>query len=272
MAVDVEPEWGAAESRGAVVRRAVLSFVLDHLVWLVLFIVLAVLSLTIDRFFQVGIFVNIAKQATFVGVISIGLAMVLISGHLDLSNESVMAFAAMFTAWLVATGGPPALGLAIHPGLVLLIALSIGAGVGLLNGVLVVKVKINAFIVTLATWMIFRGLVHVVSGGRTPRSLPDPWRNIALTNLPIPTPWGTLALPLFIVILVLTFVFFSFILERTQFGRYIYLIGGNATHHRQSVPQITWSAPKYLMFLPRRCMHITGWCTASVPKAEPISG
>lgn len=229
MAVGVEPEWGVAESRAAAGRRAVLSFILDHLVWFVLLIVLIVLSLTIDRFFQVGIFLNIAKQATFVGVIAIGLAMVLISGHLDLSNESVMAFSAMFAAWLVATGGPPALGLGIHPALVLAIALGIGAGVGLLNGVLVVKVKINAFIVTLATWMIFRGLVHVVSGGRTPRSLPDPWRSVALTNLPIPTPWGTLALPLFIVILVLTFVLFSFVLERTKFGRYIYLIGGNAT-------------------------------------------
>ena len=47
-----------------------------------------------------------------------------------------------------------------------------------MEAVLVVKVKINAFIVTLATWMIFRGLVHVMSGGRTPRSLPDPWRNM----------------------------------------------------------------------------------------------
>lgn len=228
MVVGVEPNLGV-DQNAPFGRRAILSFVLDHLVWFVLLIVLVVLSLTIDKFFQVGIFLNIAKQATFVGVIAIGLAMVLISGHLDLSNESVMAFAAMFTAWLVATGGPPALGLDIHPALILLLALAIGGSVGLLNGVLVVKVKINAFIVTLATWMIFRGLVHVVSGGRTPRGLPDPWRDIALTNLPVPTPWGTLAVPLFIVILVLTFVFFSFVLERTQFGRYIYLIGGNAT-------------------------------------------
>ncbi len=229
MAVGAETEWGATEGKGPLGRRAILSFLLDHLVWFVLLIGLVVLSTTIDKFFQVGIFLNIAKQATFVGVMAIGLAMVLISGHLDLSNESVMAFAAMFTAWLVATGGPPALGLGIHPALILLIALAIGAAVGWLNGVLVVKVKINAFIVTLATWMIFRGLVHVVSGGRTPRSLPDLWRGVALTNLPIPTPWGTLAVPLFIVILVLTFVFFSFVLERTQFGRYIYLIGGNTT-------------------------------------------
>ncbi len=229
MAVGTDTNWQAEADRRTPSQRAILSFLLEHLVWFILLGVLVVLSLTIENFFQIGIFLNIVKQATFVGVIAIGLAMVLIAGHLDLSNESVMAFAAMFAAWLVATGGPPALGLGIHPALIFILALGIGAAVGLLNGVLVVKVKINAFIVTLATWMIFRGLVHVVSGGRTPRSLPDPWRGVALTNLPVPTPWGVLAVPLFIVILILTFVLFSFILERTRFGRYIYLIGGNAT-------------------------------------------
>ena len=209
-------------------RRTLLTFLLEHLVWFILLAVLAALSLTIDHFFQIGIFLNIAKQATFVGVIAVGLAMVLIAGHLDLSNESVMAFAAMFSAWLVATGGPPALGLDIHPILVFAIAIATGAAIGLMNGVLVVKVRINAFIVTLATWMIFRGMVHVVSGGRTPRSLPDPWRAVALTSIPAPTPWGTVEVPLFIAILVATFLYFSFVLERTRFGRYIYLIGGNA--------------------------------------------
>jgi ribose transport system permease protein len=208
-------------------RVAVVTFILEHLVWFILLGALVVLSATIDNFFQIGIFLNIAKQATFVGIIAIGLAMVMIAGHLDLSNESVMAFAAMFGAWLVATGGPPALGLAISPVLILFLALGLGGGVGLLNGVLVVKAKINAFIVTLATWMIFRGMVHVVSGGRTPRSLPDLWRDVALTNLPLPTPWGTVLIPMFILILIACFVLFSFILERTRFGRHVYLIGGD---------------------------------------------
>lgn len=237
MAVGIETGLSLTDRRGPRRRRALLSFILDHLVWFILLAVLVVLSAAVDNFFQVGIFLNIAKQGTFVGVISIGLAMVLISGHLDLSNESVMAFAAMFGAWLVATGGPPALGLGIHPLLIFVLALAIGAAIGLLNGVLVVKAKISAFIVTLATWMIFRGLVHVVSGGRTPRSMPDLWRSVAVTSVAIPTPWGTLDLPLFIVILVATFVLFSFLLERTRFGRYIYLIGGNSTApYRAGIP------------------------------------
>lgn len=209
-------------------RRAVISFVLEHLVWFILATVLIVLSLGVDNFFQINIFLNIGKQATFVGVIAIGLAMVIISGHLDLSNESVMAFAGMAGAMLVATGGPPALGLEIHPILILLLTIAIGAAIGFVNGFLVVKAQINAFIVTLATWMIFRGFVHVVSGGRTPRGLPDGWRFVAY-NIPIPLPGGgTLQFPWFILILLACFVVFAFILGRTRFGRYVYLIGGDA--------------------------------------------
>jgi len=205
-------------------RRAIVTFVLEHLVWFILAAVLLVLSFGVDNFFQINIFSNIAKQATFVGVMAIGLAMVMIAGHLDLSSESVMAFAGMSGAMLVATGGPPALGLAIHPVFILLLTVGIGAAIGFINGFLVVKAKINAFIVTLATWMIFRGFVHVVSGGRTPRSLPDLWRGIAM---PIPLPWVPPQVSWFTLILIAAFLLFGFILGRTRFGRYVYLIGGD---------------------------------------------
>lgn len=224
---DARPHPDTETHRSDPGRRAAIGFVLDHLVWFILAMVLLVLSLGVDGFFQINIFLNIGKQATFVGIIAIGLAMVIISGHLDLSNESVMAFAGMAGAMLVATGGPPALGLEIHPAFVLVLAIGIGGAIGFLNGFLVVKARINAFIVTLATWMIFRGFVHVVSGGRTPRGLPDAWRFVAY-NIPVPLPGGgTLQLPWFILILLACFVVFAFILGRTRFGRYVYLIGGD---------------------------------------------
>jgi ribose transport system permease protein len=84
---------GAARSGGtspeiAAVRgrdyRVVLEFLLDNLVWLMLIIVLAVFSFTIPNFFQIGIFANIVEQSTFVGVMAIGLAIVIIAGNMDL--------------------------------------------------------------------------------------------------------------------------------------------------------------------------------------------
>src|SRR5690606_23490774 len=99
------PSSAASGAGPSATQRALLSFFLDHLVWFILALVLIIFSLTISQFFQIGIFVNILRQATFVGILSIGLTFVIIAGHLDLSIESVMAFAAMIAAYLVATGG-----------------------------------------------------------------------------------------------------------------------------------------------------------------------
>ena len=72
-------------------QRRVVTFLLDHLVWFILAVVLISFSLAIEPFFQIGIFINIMRQATFVGILSVGLSLVLIGGHMDLSIESVMA-------------------------------------------------------------------------------------------------------------------------------------------------------------------------------------
>ena len=199
-------------------RAVVLNAVLDHLVWLILAIILAIFSLTIEHFFQLGIFLNILQHATFVGLIAIGLSFCIIAGHMDLSVELVMAFAAMLAAWLAATRGS-ASGLEVDPWLTLLLALGFGAGAGAFNAVLVIRFQINAFIVTLATYIAIRGFGLVLTGGRSMYGLPDDFRAVATTDL--------LGLPLLVVILVVAYVVFNVILTRTRFGRYVYLVGGN---------------------------------------------
>ncbi len=61
--------------------RALVEFLLDNLVWLILVVVLVVFSLTVPNYFQLGIFANIVEQSTFVGTLAIGLALVIIAGH-----------------------------------------------------------------------------------------------------------------------------------------------------------------------------------------------
>jgi ribose transport system permease protein len=199
-------------------RAALLNAVLDHLVWLILAIILIALSLTIDRFFQIGIFINILQHATFVGIIAIGLSFCIIAGHMDLSVESVMAFSAMLAAWLAASRGS-ASGIELAPWLTLLIAIGFGALAGAFNGVLVIRFRINAFIVTLATFIAIRGLGLVLTGGRSMYGLPDSFRSVATTEF--------LGLPLLVLILVAAYVLLGILLSRTRFGRYVYLVGGN---------------------------------------------
>jgi ribose transport system permease protein len=205
-------------------RRAGIEFVLDNLVWLILLTVLIVFSLTIPNYFQIGIFANIIEQSTFVGVMAIGLALVIINGNIDLSVESTMALAAMATALIFARGGAglgwvPTPEFLILP-LSLLLSLFIGAAIGAANAFLVVKVKMNAFIVTLAAFIWVRGLVVAVSGGRSAQDLPPEIRFIGINTI--------LAVPLTAWIAICAYLLFAFILNKTPFGRHQYLIGGNA--------------------------------------------
>jgi ribose transport system permease protein len=202
------------------IQRWVVGFLLDHLVWFILAVVLLGFSLTIDQFFQIGIFINILRQATFVGILSVGLSLVLIGGHLDLSIESVMAFAAMITAFLVASGGVT-FGADVNPWLTLPIAMALGAVFGFGNGYLVARLQISAFIVTLAAFIGVRGLGLVLTGGRSVYGLPPELRSIANIDLA--------GIPLMVLLLVLVYLVFHFILTRTPFGRHIYMIGGNVT-------------------------------------------
>ena len=149
-------------------RRAAVEFVLDNLVWFILIVVAAVFSAAIPNFLQIGIFLNILEQSTFVGIIAVGLSLTLIAGHMDLSIESVMALAAMTVALTFGTGGAGG-GFTLDPAWLsfpvsLAMALAVGIVIGAVNGVLVVRFGINAFIVTLAAYIFVRG-----HGGRAVR-------------------------------------------------------------------------------------------------------
>ena len=205
-------------------QRATAEFVLDHLVWFMLAAVLIAFSIFVPNFFQIGIFANIVEQSTFVGVMAIGLAIVIIAGHMDLSVESTAALAAMITGILFCSHGI-GLGLTFTPEWLVIpvslaIALTVGGIIGFLNGFFTIKMKMNAFIVTLASYIWVRGLVVAISGGRSAQDLSPSLRVIGIEQF--------LYVPLIAWIAILSFIVFSFIMSRTPFGRHIMLVGGNA--------------------------------------------
>jgi ribose transport system permease protein len=205
-------------------QRAMIEFGLDNLVWFMLAIVLAVFSITIPQFFQVGIFANIVEQSTFVGTVAIGLAIVIIAGNMDLSVESTMALSAMVTGILFASHGI-GMGITLTPEWLalpvsLIIAVIVGAIIGAMNGWLIVKLRMNAFIVTLASYIWVRGLVVAISGGRSAQDLAPSIRIIGIESF--------LHVPIIAWIAILCFAVFTFIMRKTPFGRHITMIGGNA--------------------------------------------
>jgi ribose transport system permease protein len=206
-------------------QRALIEFVLDNLVWLILAVVWVVFSLMIPNFFQTGIFVNIIEQSTFVGVMAIGLAIVVLAGNMDLSVESVAGLTAMITGILFCARGI-GLGVTLTPEWLvipvsLLVVLAVGSVIGGINGWLVVKLRMNAFIVTLASYIWVRGLVVAISGGRSAQDLAPTIRVIGIQTL--------FGIPLIAWIAVASFIVFTFILAKTPFGRHVTMIGGNAT-------------------------------------------
>ena len=211
--------------------RRLLEFVLDNLVWFMLLAVLAVFSLFIPSYFQPGIFANIIEASSVLGVMSIGLALVIIAGHMDLSVESVAALSAMTIGVLFCSAGI-GLGIKLQPEWLavpvsLVLSLSVGALIGLLNGFLIVRWRVNAFIVTLASYIWVRGIVLAVSGGRSAQDLAPAIRWFGIQRLGIDVPGFTFTVPLTAWLAILCFVVFSFIMAKTPFGRHLIMIGGN---------------------------------------------
>ncbi len=205
-------------------QRALIEFVLDNLVWFLLAFVLAIFSLAIPNFFQIGIFANIIEQSTFVGVMAIGLAIVIIAGHMDLSVESVAALTAMVTGILFCTHGI-GLGYTLSPEWLivpvsLLLAMAVGGAIGAINGWLVVRLQMNAFIVTLAAYIWVRGLVVAISGGRSAQGLPPSLRFIGIDTVAY--------IQLIAGMAIAGFALVTFIMAKTRFGRRITRIGRNA--------------------------------------------
>jgi ribose transport system permease protein len=172
----------------------------------------AVFSILSPYFLSGDNFLNIARTMPIVGIVAIGETLVLISGGVDLSVGSVAALTGVVTGLLWEKAGWP-IGFAVLAGL------GVAALAGAANGFLVARVKINAFISTLATFSIVRGLAFVLTNAQM-NQLTHP--NFLFLGrgqvLGIPFP--------FILVLVLYAIFYV-IMRSTPFGRDLYAIGGN---------------------------------------------
>lgn len=195
---------------GAVLRRfgIVIAFGL----------LIVVLSLLSESFLTVSNLLNIARQVSINAVIAAGMTFVILTGGIDLSVGSVLAFSGAVIAGLLSAGRPLVVG--IGAGLVL------GAALGLVDGLVITRGKVQPFIATLAMLTVGRGLTLVYTDGRPITGLPDDfvWLGAGeIARIPVP-----------VVIMILVFLISYVILSRAVFGRYVYAIGGNEEAARLS--------------------------------------
>lgn len=142
----------------------------------------------------------------------------MLTGNFDLSIESILGFTAMFGAWIMVPLSFTS-GLSVNPILTIFIMLFVGAAIGLINGFFVVKLKMNAFIVTLAMLIIFRGAAINLTRGALIQNLPPMFISISRIKIG--------PFPLIIYIFLFLLILFQIIFKYTRFGRSLYAIGDN---------------------------------------------
>ncbi len=170
---------------------------------------------------------DILNQTAALGMVAIGQTFVILLGNgaLDLSVASVMATVAVILAHN--TQGQNVLFLPVA-----MVCLLFGILVGLVNGLLVTKRKIQPFIVTIGISIIIQGLRFLYTKGAPKGSFPDILRFLGTGNVG-PIPMSILSLT---VIIIIAFI----VLKRTKFGRQIYAIGGNINTARLSGYNVDW--------------------------------
>ncbi len=186
---------------------------------LAVILVTIIVGLSTDRFFSPGNMRNILLQVSIVALISIGSTLVIITGGIDLSPGSAIALLTMILASMIKfLGIPTPLGIVI--------TVLIGAVLGLWNGALTAYLRIPAFITTLASLSIFRGLAFMFNNGSPVFSLSD-----ALTTIF----YGTfLGVPLVFFYILIFYTLSSIMMKYTELGRRIYAVGGNSAAARFS--------------------------------------
>ena len=198
--------------RASVGARLLRSREAGILVALVLMVVL--LSTASPEFRTPDNLLNNARNLSFVGIVALGQAMVMITGGIDLSAGSVWGLTAVSTAALMAQGWPTPL--AVGAGL------GIAAVFGLFNGLCVTKLRMPPFVPTLATMSIARALALVITRGKSINDFrPEGDLFFGLgggDTFGLPNPFL-----LFLVLVVVVWI----VLDRTVFGRQLYAVGGN---------------------------------------------
>ena len=215
---------------GLQVGQLVSSIFSKYGIFLVFAAMVLVASLLSPAFLSRINLINIVRQMSVVGLISLGVTGVIVSGGIDLSSGSVVGLTAVVAASLAQD---PEFATLFYPGLhglplvvPVLAACLVGALVGLINGSLVARARIPPFIATLGTYTSIRGLALLYTGGRPISDLTDAYNFIGQGDV--------LGVPVPIIILVVMAVVTHILYANTKFGKYIYAIGGNEQAARVS--------------------------------------
>lgn len=172
---------------------------------IILFGIFAPNFLTVDNI------VRVIQNNVEIALISIGMTIVMLLGGIDLSVGAVMGVVAVVEGYMIEAG--------MGTFMILIVALSIGISVGLINGLLITKCRIPDMIATLATQNIWKAVIFGLLGGKWLTSLKPAYASVTKAKI--------LGIPLLLIIVILVYGFFYYLLMYRKFGRHLYATGCN---------------------------------------------
>lgn len=200
-------------------RENAKHLVQDNVILLVLIALFIYFSAASDKFLTASNIFLVLRQVSVLGIVSLGAAVVSLSGGLDISLGNQMTLYGLVVAHMMVNMN---LGMGVAIPIVLLLSLAVGTVIG----VIVIKTRINPFVATLAFSTVFSGISFGITGGYQISKFSDAFKFIAQGYIgPIPAP---------VILMVLILILGAFVLNKTYIGRYIYSVGGNAEAARLS--------------------------------------
>nr|WP_205352959.1 ribose ABC transporter permease [Vibrio cholerae] len=187
-----------------------------------LLFLVVVVSFLNPNFFTVDNLLNILRQTSVNAIIAVGMTLVILTAGIDLSVGSVLALCGAFAATLVAMEVPVLVAVPT--------ALLAGAALGAISGIIIAKGKVQAFIATLVTMTLLRGVTMVYTDGRP---ISTGFTDTADTFAWFGTGYA-LGIPVPVWLMVVVFAGAWYLLNHTRFGRYVYAVGGNESATRLS--------------------------------------
>lgn len=177
-----------------------------------------VVSLAGGNFLTIDNLTSMLIRSVALGIVAAGMTVVILAGSLDLSVAYLISVAAVVSS-VIMNGDPDRIGIAV------IAVLGIGVVVGLVNGLLVTKLHINAFIATLGVALILRGILNAAFDNFAGKVAPE-FEVLGYGSLG-PIPWS-------VILLALTMLAVWFLLRSTRFGHHVYAVGGSEETARLS--------------------------------------
>lgn len=197
------------------------TFLLDHMIELLLLVIIICLSIAEPVFLTKNNLLNVLRNSAMKGVIAYGMTLVIISGEIDLSVGSQVALSAVIVAWTAKTLEAFGISLAFGAIIGVVLALVVGLAIGAFHAWSRHKFGMPSFIVTLASLNILYGLAAIICKGFPITACYPNWYVFLgtgrIAGIPVPA-----------IVFLLMFAFFWFLTEKTDLGRKIYAVGGNA--------------------------------------------